>query len=159
MKKSILFAILLLVFVSCGGGKQKLPISFEKINLTINDQWEREFALTLDKEGNTYASIKAPKKPTKEYSFLINEQILDSISNVTRRVDVAKIDTAYTDSCKKDECIGYKIELKKGKTTVKTHVKNISKNPKTANLDQLVQLLYNVVRTTDMDPESLVRKD
>ena len=157
MKKIIPFIVLLLITASCTEKKQ--PVSFDNIDVTIKDNWGRIYGLKLDKTGNTQVSVGGKYAKAKVEEFLINEQILDSISNVARRVDLAKIAPEYTDTCKKEDCVGYEIELKKGNTLVKTRVKNISKNPKIADLDNLVTLLYNVVRTTDLDPESLKRKE
>lgn len=158
MKKIIVLAFITLILGSCAEKKQpKPPISFQKIDLKVFDQWKRVFTLEMDQQGNTTTAIKDPRTKNRAYSFLMNEQILDSISNLARKVDISKIDTLYKDTC--DICIGYKIELQKGEKTVKTHVKNIGTNPQIKDLDKLAQLLYNIVRTSDEKPEALKRKE
>ena len=157
MKKIIPFIVLLLVLVACNKEKPKEPISFDKIDLTVTDQWGRIYGLQMDSLGSTKVSVGGKFAKAMEKEFLINQQILDSISKVAKVVDIAKIDTGYNDTCK--ICVGYKIEFAKSGKPVSTHVKNIQSNPKIADLDKLVDLLYNVVRTVDKDPESLVRKE
>ncbi|VBB46518.1 exported hypothetical protein [uncultured Paludibacter sp.] len=154
MKKILSIVILLFVLSSCG--QKREAVSFEKIDVQINDQWGRNYSLQIDKEGNTTTSVDDPRSSKKDYSFLMNEQILDSISKVAKKIDIAKLDTGYNDSC--SICIGYKITMMKDGQTVNTHVKNIQSNPNIADLDKLVSLLYNVVRTTDRNPEALKRK-
>ncbi|MGC3978486.1 MAG: hypothetical protein QM751_09830 [Paludibacteraceae bacterium] len=157
MKKTIPFIVMLLIMVSCGNKKQKEPVSFDKIDITVTDQWGRIYGLQMDSIGNTKVSVGGKFAKPMEKEFIINEQIFDSISSVAKKVDIAKIDTGYNDTCK--ICVGYKIALVKGGKAVSTNVKNIQSNPKIADLDQLADLLYNVVRTVDKNPESLVRKE
>lgn len=155
MKKFLSFALFLLILSSCG--QKKSPATFEKMNVKITDEWGRTYALQMDKDGNTVTNSDDKMTEPKSYNYVINEQILDSIFNVTGGIDFSKIDTGYIDSCK--ECTSYHLAVTQNGKTYTTHVKNINKNPKITMLDKLVNLLYNVVRTTDMDPETLKRKD
>lgn len=157
MKKLILFIVLILTITACNKEKPKAPISFDKVDLTIVDQWGRIYGLQMDSIGNTKVSVGGKfAKPMKK-EFLINELILDSISKVANRVDIAKIDTGYNDSCK--ICVGYKIQLSKRGKSISTHVKSINTNAEIANLDKLADLLYNVVRTSDSNLENVIRKE
>ena len=76
MKKLIPFLLFLLILASCA---KNAPVSFDYVNLTINDNWGRVYSLQMNKDGNTNASIEDPRASRKDYSFIINEQILDSI--------------------------------------------------------------------------------
>ncbi|MFV0470830.1 MAG: hypothetical protein ACK5L7_02175 [Paludibacteraceae bacterium] len=155
MKKTISLFILALVLFSCG--EKKEPISFQKIEVNITDQWGRQYDLQIDSIGNTQTLVNDKQTAERTQSFLINEQILDSISHVVQLVDITKIDTVYKDSC--DMCVAYKIMLQKNGKTVSAKVENIDSNPEAQNLDQLASLLYNVVRTSDQKPDVLKRKE
>lgn len=156
MKNYIVFIAFVAVFASCHKPKSKEPISFDKIDLIITDQWERIYKFNMDSLGNTKVSIGGKFAKAMKKDFLMNELVLDSISKVAKKIDIAKIDTGYNDTCK--ICVGYKIQLSRGGKNISTHVKSIHTNPKIADLDNLADLLYNVVRTADNKLDNIARE-
>lgn len=155
MKKIIPFIALLVIFSSCG--KKQPEVSFGKIDLNIVDQYKRNYALSIDSTGQTEASVTERDTPTRSYSFAMNQQMFDSISNVAGRVEAEKLDTAYADSCK--VCISYNIAFHNKGNVVTTKVKNIKSDSTLVKLDNLVELLYKVIRTADKDVSIVTKKE